>query len=451
MGRRHVLLGSAPVRSLPDYVAAGGGSALALADRLGAAGVLDELELSGLRGRGGAGFPVSVKWRSIAGGGPEAGERFVVANGAEGEPGTFKDRFLIAHNPYQVIEGLLIAARVVGARRALLAVKASFTAEAARLTDAVAEISRAGWSAGIGIELVLGPEDYLFGEEKALLEVIEGGDALPRQLPPYLHGLFTAGPRLGWSTHASAAGASADAANPTLVNNIETLSAVPVILREGGEWYRSLGTDESPGTIVCTVSGDTARHGVDEFELGTPLDEIIDTLGGGLPSGHRIGFVLPGISSAAIDAGAIGVAASYEGFAAAGSALGTAGFIVFDERTDPLELAAAVARFLARASCGQCPACKLGCERIAELLADGRNRPLEVPVLARRLETVTDAARCYLPFQCQAVVSGLLPRLRTARRSGPARALELSPIVGYVNGRFRYAETDRPTTGFRPA
>ncbi len=427
------------MRSLDDYLVAGGGVALAIAGRLGADGVFDELEVSGLRGRGGAGFPVSVKWRSVAAGGADVGERFVVANGAEGEPGTFKDRFLIRHNPYQLIEGLLIAATVLGARRAFLAVKASFATEAARLTEAVAEISRRGWAEGVSIELVRGPDDYLFGEEKALLEVIEGGEALPRQLPPYLHGLFTGGPPLGWSAHARLEG-TASAANPTLVNNVETLSAVPIILRNGGEWYRSLGTDESCGTIVCTVSGDTVRHGVDEFEFGTPLEEIIDTVGGGLPPGRSIASILPGISSATLTTANAGIAVSYEAFAAAGSGLGTGGFIVYDERTDALELATAVSRFLAKESCGQCPACKLGCERVAALLVAGRREPLDLAGLTRRLETVTDAARCYLPFQCQRVISGLLPRLATVRPAEPERQLRLSPIIELADGRFRYAD-----------
>lgn len=447
MGVHHVLLGPTPVGSLDAYIAKGGGTALAIARRLGADGVFDELEVSGLRGRGGAGFPVSAKWRSIAADGPKAGERFVVANGAEGEPGTFKDRALIRHNPYQLIEGLLIAAVVLRARRAFVAVKASFATEAARLTDAAAEINRAGWAAGVSIELVRGPDDYLFGEEKALLEVIEGGDALPRQLPPYLHGLFTGGPPMGWSTHAGIENAGS-AANPTLVNNVETLSAVPIILRNGGAWYRSLGTGGSCGTIVCTVSGDVRHHGVEEFELGTPLEEIIDTIGGGLPPGRTITSILPGISSAVLGAEELALPASYETFAAAGRGLGTGGFIVYDERTDPLEVATAVSGFLARESCGQCPACKLGCERITELLTAGRRDALDVAALTRRLETVTDAARCYLPYQEQQVVSGLLPRLRTPRPASPRQAtarrpLLLAPIASLVDGRFVLTEPAR--------
>ncbi|MGD9750357.1 MAG: NADH-ubiquinone oxidoreductase-F iron-sulfur binding region domain-containing protein [Acidimicrobiia bacterium] len=430
-----MLLASTPTQSLDEYVASGGGAALAIAGRLGQEGVFDELELSGLRGRGGAGFPVSAKWRSIAADGPSTGERFVVANGAEGEPGTFKDRYLMRHNPYQLIEGLLVAATALGARRAFIAVKATFTAEISRLTGAADEISRAGWSAGVRVELVRGPDDYLFGEEKALLEVIEGGDALPRQLPPYLHGLFASGPPLGWSAHPREERSPA-AANPTLVNNVETLSAVPIILRNGGEWYRGLGTEGSPGTIVCTVSGDMMRHGVEEFELGTPLDEILDTIGVGLPAGRSAAYILPGVSSAVLTAGDIGLATSYEAFIAAGSGLGTGGFIVYDDRTDPLELATAVSQFLAEASCGQCPPCKLGCERVTELLTAGRGGPLQLAAVTRRLETLTDGARCYLPHQEQRVVSSLLPKLATTRAAMPERQLQLAPIVDLVDGRF---------------
>ena len=139
------------------------------------------------------------KWRSIVAGGAEAGERFVVANGAEGEPGTFKDRALLRHNPYLLLEGLLVAARTVGARRVFVALKSSFESEADVVALGAAEMAAAGWADDVQIELVRGPDEYLFGEEKALLEVIEGEEPLPRLFPPYLYGLFTTNPQVGWS------------------------------------------------------------------------------------------------------------------------------------------------------------------------------------------------------------------------------------------------------------
>ncbi len=443
MGVRRVLLGSEPLWSLDDYVATGGGRALSMVGRLGASGVLDEVDISGLRGRGGAGFPVGVKWRSIAEGGAAAGERFVVANGAEGEPGTFKDRFLIRRNPYQLVEGVLIAATVVGARRVFIALKRSFSIEAERVTRAVQEIEAAGWAPEIGIELVRGPDEYLFGEEKALLEVIEGEDPLPRMFPPYIYGLFTNNPQMGWSAGQTRNRGGGAASNPTLVNNVETLSAIPTIVREGGERYRALGTVESPGTIVCTVSGDTRRHGVEEFELGTPVAEIIDTIGGGIADGRTLKYVLSGVANAVLRADDLDVPASYEGLAALGSGLGTGGFMVFDDRTDPVELAAAVSRFLSVESCGQCPACKLGCEHVTSLLEARTGVALDLGVLSGRLGAVTDAARCYLPTQEQRVIESLIPEMRASRAQAERRDLLITKIVDLVGDRFSLDDKQR--------
>jgi NADH-quinone oxidoreductase subunit F len=433
---RRLLLDGPPVGSLDEYIDRGGGRALVVAQRLGVSGVLDEVELSGLRGRGGAGFPVGVKWRAIAGGGEAAGQRFVVANGAEGEPGTFKDRFLLRHNPYQLVEGLLIAAWVVGARRTFVALKRSFEREAAALTRAVGEIQAAGWGPDIGIELVRGPDEYLFGEEKALLEVIEGEDPLPRLFPPYLYGLFTSNPQMGWSAGPPSGPGTYAASNPTLVNNVESLCAIPAIVREGGEWYRSFGTPESPGTIVCTVSGDTRRHGVEEFELGTPVGEILETVGGGTAEGRDLAFVLSGVSNPVLRPEDLAVGACYEQLAEIGSGLGTGGFVAFDDRTDPVELAAAVSRFLYVESCGQCPACKLGCEHITTLLEGDPDGAVDLGMLAGRLATVADASRCYLPTQEQRVVQSLLGAMRAGRTGTRARDLLITKLVDLVDDRF---------------
>ncbi len=454
MGVRRVLLGPTPIGSLGEYVATGGGAALALTGRLGPGGVLDEVDISGLRGRGGAGFPVGVKWRSIASGGSAVGDRFVVANGAEGEPGTFKDRYLMRHNPYQLVEGVLIAASVVGARRAFIALKASFALEAERVTRAVQEIADAGWAPEIGIELVRGPDEYLFGEEKALLEVIEGEEPLPRMLPPYIAGLFTSISETGWSAGPTRSASGRAGSNPTLVNNVETLSAIPVIVRSGGEWYRSLGTAESPGTIVCTVSGDARLHGVEEFELGTPVAEIIETIGDGIAAGGRLAYVLSGVANAVLRAGDIGVPASHEALSAIGSGLGTGGFIVFDDRTDPVELATAVSRFLYVESCGQCPACKLGCEAITDLLEARSGAPIDVGMISGRLTGITDAARCYLPTQEQRVVTSLIPEMRGDRPGTERRGLTITKIVDLVGDRFVLDESQRrkqPDWTFSPA
>lgn len=417
---------------------AGGGSGLETALRLGPDGVLDDVELSGLRGRGGAGFPVGTKWRSVVAGGPSAGTRFVVVNGAEGEPGTFKDRAIVRHNPYLPLEGALIAAETVGAAQVFVAVKRGFIREVELLSRAIAEIDAAGWTANVDIRIVTGPDEYLFGEEKALLEVIEGEDPMPRLIPPYLYGLFTTSPQVGWSAGRMLDADDRGGSNPTVVNNLETFANIPGIVARGGEWFRSFGTLESPGTVVCTVSGDTVRHGVGEFEMGTPLAEVIEQVGGGLPPGRELRYVLSGVSNPVLRRHQIDTPITHEAMEATGSGLGAGGFIVFDDRTDPAELAAAVSRFLYVESCGQCPACKLGTQAITETLVamEGTVEGADFATLSARLNNVTDAARCFLPSQEQRVVSSLVPDMREAALRRPNRGLLITKLVDLVDGRF---------------
>ncbi len=408
----HRLLPDTPLADLAEYEARGGGEALARVHDLGSEWALEELAASGLRGRGGAGFPTATKWRSVRDGGDEAGVRYTVANGAEGEPGTYKDRALLTANPYQVIEGLVVAARVVGAPHAYIALKASFTSELARVRQALEEMSVTGWLEELRIDVVGGPDEYLFGEEKGLLEVIEGQDPLPRLFPPYVYGLFSSQPQMGWNAAPEGSDERDEvASNPTLVNNVETLANVPVILAGGATEYRSLGTDESPGTIICTVSGDTLRAGVGELPLGTPLRAVIDELGGGPAPGRRIKAVLSGVANAVVTGDRLDIPVSYEGFAAAGSGLGAAGFLVFDDRRDMVRVAHSVSRFLYVESCGQCPACKFGTGEVTahleRLLTEG-GAPRDMETIAARLRTVTDANRCYLGTEEQVAVSSIL-------------------------------------------
>ena len=225
------LLPERPFESLADYVAAGGGEGVARSRTMSPGASIQEIQLSRLRGRGGAGFPTGTKWSSVFRG--EGATRYAVCNAAEGEPGTFKDRALMRCNPYAILEGLLIAGHAVGADAAYLATKASFGREISRLTGALAELDAAGWI-DRPVHIVTGPDEYLFGEEKALLEVIEGNEPLPRWLPPYLHGLFaTAAAGMGRRGVPIPPRSREDGANPTLVNNAETLANVPYIMARG--------------------------------------------------------------------------------------------------------------------------------------------------------------------------------------------------------------------------
>ena len=376
-------------------------------------GVIGALEASGLRGRGGAGFPTGTKWRTVFDSKSEQLPATVVVNAAEGEPGTFKDRAILRRNPYRVLEGALVAASTVGADTVIVAMKESFTQELARVRAAIDEIQRAAWlPEGFEIVVVEGPSHYLYGEETALLEVIAGRNPFPRIAPPYRHGTDELGPDTKSAADEAMASETDDtAAAPTLVNNAETMANIPGIVVEGPDWFRSVGTDKSPGTIVCTVTGSTRRHGVGEFAMGTPLREVIDTLGGGVRSGEQVRAVLSGVANALLPGHLLDTPVTYEDLQEAGSGLGSAGFIVFDGTNDPVAVAAGVSRFLSVESCGQCTPCKQDGLVIAGLLERlGRDQADETDMdaLRSRLSTVTDSARCYLATQHQAVVESVL-------------------------------------------
>jgi NADH:ubiquinone oxidoreductase subunit F (NADH-binding) len=441
-----VVLSGGPVSSVAAYRARGGGEGLRLARALGPWRTAEEVTLSGLRGRGGGGFRTGRKWLAVLDNARGGEHRFVVCNGAEGEPGTFKDRAILRHNPYQVIEGLAIAALTVGATRAFLAVKASFTREVEILRRALIEMRAVGLAGEVPIRLVQGPDSYLFGEEKALLEVIEGDEPLPRRDPPYLHGLFASGPQMGWSAH-DGGDAGGEAANPTIVNNVETLATVPRLLANGAEWYRALGTWDSPGTTVFTVVGDVVRPGYAELELGTPLRDVIERVGGGTRPGRRVKAVFSGVANGVITADDLDVPATYEDLAGIGSGLGSAGFIVYDDTADMVSVARMFARFLHVESCGQCGACKLhsgGISDVLERLEGNAADERDIEELGAELRMVTDQNRCYLPVELQTVVASVLrafPEDFVAHLEGnlaPPRLYRLPKIVDLDGGGVTY-------------
>ncbi len=404
-----VLLDGDPIRSLQDFVATGGGLAYAAARQLEPQTIVEEITTSGLRGRGGAGFPVGKKWAGIRAAGP--GRRFAVCNAAEGEPGTFKDRTLLRHNPYRVLEGLAIAAHAIGAEAAYIATKASYQQEADAIARAIEELRADGLLGDLPVTLVLGPDEYLFGEEKALLEVIEGNDPLPRLLPPYEHGLFATDIQTGWQAVDAPRGATGKGGpNPTLVNNVETLAHVPRIIREGAAWFRGIGTPDSPGTTVATIVGDVRAPLVTEIELGTSLSALIEQAGGPLP-GRTLQAAFSGVANAVIPASDFDVPLSYEGLAAIGSGLGSAGFVLYDDSACMVEVAHTLSRFLYVESCGQCRSCKFGCGEVTrslEALLTSDASEQEVEIIGARLRSVTDQTRCYLAAEEQIMIASIL-------------------------------------------
>ena len=418
--REHWLLPEEPYPTYDSYLEAVGASAIEQARSADPIQILDELQHSGLRGRGGAGFPTGTKWRTLFE--HPCREKFVVCNAAEGEPGTFKDRYLLRRNPYACLEGMAIAAQILGARRLFIGIKASFAPELARLRSARDELDARGHLEGLTIEIVEGPNEYLFGEEKALLRFIEDGVPLPREAdrPPYEEGLF----------------ATSASPNPALVNNVETFSHVPGILRAGGASFREIGTPDTPGTLLVTMSGDVARPGVFEVEAGVPLRTLIDEYAGGSVTPMR--FVMSGISTAPLPASKVNTPVDFASLALAGSGLGSGGFIVVGEQHSVPRIAQAVARFLYVESCNQCTACKHGlrtASRAIDELFDPRTAtPDDPPRALFGARSAPQGNRCYLPVQGSIVIPALMQRyaeLFDAQLAEPARPSKpfLIPIL----------------------
>jgi NADH-quinone oxidoreductase subunit F len=408
-----------PIATLDAYLAAGGGRALDAACRVEPDTLIAEVEASGLRGRGGAGFPTGTKWRTIAANRSPDLPTTVVVNAAEGEPGTYKDRAILRADPYSVLEGALVAAIAVGGVEVVVALKAREPVEHDRVVAAVDEMRAADLLGDLDVTVVTGPHEYLFGEETALLEVIDGRAPLPRIAPPYRRGVVEVVEHdddvdsgSGLSAHVEMAGPGSDTgAPPALVDNVETLANVARIIAEGAAWFRGLGTEGSPGTIVCTVTGDVRHPGVGEVALGTTVRAAIEAIGGGPAPDRPVKSVLNGVSAAPLPPALLDTPLTHDDMAGAGSGLGTASLIVVGEGTDMTAVAAGIARFLAVESCGQCTPCKADGLTVADALdrlCAGNGGQHDLDTVTKALSTVADGARCNLASQQQAVVGPIL-------------------------------------------
>jgi NADH-quinone oxidoreductase subunit F len=340
---------------------------------------IERLALSGLRGRGGGWFPAARKWHAVR---VEGGDPVVVANGAEGEPGSVKDRLLMTRRPGDVLAGLRLAAEAVGARQAFVYLKGSFAGPA----DALAQALRAAPPTGLDVQIRRGEDTYVAGEETAVLEVLEGKKAWPRPKPPLpaAVGLF---------------------GRPTLVQNVETLARVPAALSDP-DGYR--GSE----TTLVSLWGHVRRPGVYEVRLGTPLRHLIEEHGLGAPDG--VGMLFPaGPSAPPLRPEAAGTPLDPDALRAAGSALGTAAVMVVRASACPLSVAASVAGFFERESCGQCPPCTLGTASLARVLRAveaGEARPADLGHLAESAGFMAMHGYCAHARTGAAVVQGLLAR-----------------------------------------
>jgi len=318
--------------------------------------VVQELKTSGLRGRGGAGFPTGVKWDKVLN--HRVKERYFVCNAGEHEPGTFKDRHLLKTIPHQLIEGCLIASRTAQAKASFIYVNHEYEEERENLKKALAQAKERGFvgknilGSGIDIDLQVfeGHGSYVAGEETAMLESMQGRPAMPRQKPPFYptdYGLY---------------------GKPTLVNNVETLCNVPRILHKGAAWFTQVGTEKCPGTMMFSLSGAVNRPGVYEMPMGVTMRELIKR-GGGVPGGRHIKAVFPGGPAfSMVTADQLDLPMDFDSLKKAGTGLGSAGVIVVDDATCMVRQTLKFSNFFKGESCGQCPPCRMGTINLATLM-----------------------------------------------------------------------------------
>jgi NADH-quinone oxidoreductase subunit F len=356
--------------TLASYREDGGYTAWAKARSLEPTAITEEVKKSNLRGLGGAGFPTGVKWSFIPK--SHAGPVYLVVNGDEGEPGTFKDRYLLERDPHALIEGMLIAARAVRSEKGFVYIRGEYVEPWRRFSSAVREAYEVGYL-GQGFDVVVhrGAGAYICGEETGLISSLEGKKGWPKLKPPFpaVKGAFGA---------------------PTIVNNVETLCQLPHIVNRGAEWFAGLGTNTQGGTRLYSVSGRVKRPAVYEASVAITLRQLIYDLAGGVTGNGRLKAVVPGGSSAPIlRADEIDVTMDVDGLRNAGTMAGSAGVIVMDETASIPEALMVVARSYAHESCGQCTPCRESTGwiyRITERILEGRGRKQD-------LDTILDVAR----------------------------------------------------------
>ena len=364
---------------------------------------IEIVKASGLRGRGGAGFPTGLKWSFVPKGSPKP--KYLVCNADESEPGTFKDRELMEKNPHLLIEGMLLSAYAFGAHVGYLYLRGEFAYIQRILERAIGEARAAGLlgddvlGSGFKFEIHthLGAGAYICGEETALLSSLEGYRGQPRLKPPFpaVEGLY---------------------ASPTVVNNVETLMNVPCILRHGASWFRQWGTEKSPGTKILSVSVPVKRPGNYEVAMGLPLRALIDELCGGMRDGLQVKAVIPGGSSVPpLPASLLDTGLDYESMNAAGTFIGSGGVIVIDDRTCLVDTLWNITRFYEHESCGKCTPCREGTYRkieVLERLEHGQGRERDIDLLNDVADNINGKSFCALGDAAAMPVMGFIKHFR---------------------------------------
>lgn len=390
------------LNTLEVYQRRGGYESLRKALAMSADDVLENLSTSAIRGRGGAGFPMGRKASFLPRGHMN---KYLVCNADESEPGTFKDRELMQKNPHMLIEGIAIATYAAGINRAFIYIRGEYELQAEILEAAIAEAEAAGF---IG-ENVLGSEHsfslvlhrgagaYICGEETGLLDSLEGKRGNPRLKPPFpaIEGLYH---------------------GPTLINNVETLATAPAILRMGGDEYAKLGTENSTGTKLVSISGDVRRPGNYEIELGIPSREIIYGLAGGPFDGREIKLWFPGGSSSPVlTKDDLDIPYDFDSMAKAGTMLGSGAIIVVDDSHTVLEVAKKVAKFYAHESCGKCVPCREGTnwtEKMLGRISSGEATPMDLDIMANVQEQIIGHCLCVLGDAMAMPIGSIIQKFR---------------------------------------
>ncbi len=374
--------------------------------------VLAEVTRSGLRGRGGAGYPTGLKWSTVAK--APGHEKLVICNADEGDPGAFMDRSVLEGDPHRVLEGMALAAYAVGASRGFVYVRGEYRLAIARLRAAIRDAERLGLLGArilgtpfsFPVEVRIGAGAYVCGEETALIASVEGGRGTPRIRPPY------PAERGAWGL-------------PTLINNVETLANVPSIVTRGGAWFAGIGTPRSTGTKVLALSGDVRRSGVVEVPMGTPLRAVIEGLGGGVGPGRTVKAAQTGgPSGGCIPAAHLDLPVDYESLVEVGSFMGSGGLVVMDDRTCMVDVARFFLEFCRDESCGKCVPCRAGTVQLHELLerlCRGEGVPEDVGRIEELGELLRATSLCGLG---QGAANPILSTLRHFREEVLAHAVE---------------------------
>ncbi len=357
--------------------------------------VIEEVKLSGLRGRGGAGFPTGVKWQITArAGSPNSprsasDEKYVICNADEGDPGAFMDRSAIEGDPHTVLEGMIIGGYAIGAKQGIVYIRAEYPLAVRRLEKAIADAREHGFLGknilgsdfSFDIDIRLGAGAFVCGEETALIRSIEGGRGMPRPRPPYpsVEGLF---------------------GKPTLINNVETWANIPVVILDSGKWFSTVGTERSKGTKVFALAGMVVNTGLIEVPMGTTLREIIYDIGGGIPNNKEFKAVQTGgPSGGCLPAKYLDTPVDYESLAKAGSIMGSGGMIVIDHDSCMVDIAKYFLEFTQNESCGKCTPCREGTKRMLDILikiTEGKGEMYDIENLERLGNMIKKASLCGL-------------------------------------------------------